>query len=197
MQMRAKILPRQKTCRPKRAAAALLVLLLLLLGGCSSLAYDNGAPNSRLPPLGWSSWVALSGGDGCGHAFDYCSDKSVRAAADAFHDVGLYAAGYRHFHLDDCWASTVNKTGHNGGRNATGFLEADRNLFPAGMKATVDYVHSLNLTFGLYTCAGNFTCIGKRPGSGGPYDPKTGITAHVNYERDAATFASWGVSVSV
>ena len=64
------------------AAAALLVLLLLLLGGCSSLAYDNGAPNSRLPPLGWSSWVALSGGDGCGHAFDYCSDKSVRAAAD-------------------------------------------------------------------------------------------------------------------
>jgi alpha-galactosidase len=87
----------------------------------------------------------------------------------------------------------VNKTGHNGGRNVTGYLEADRKLFPGGMKATVDYVHSKNLTFGLYTCAGNFTCIGGRPGSGGPYDPRTGITAHVNYEKDARTFAEWGV----
>jgi alpha-galactosidase len=99
----------------------------------------------------------------------------------------------RHIHLDDCWAGTVNKTGHNGGRNVTGYLEADRKLFPGGMKATVDYVHSKNLTFGLYTCAGNFTCIGGRPGSGGPYDPRTGITAHVNYEKDARTFAEWGV----
>lgn len=87
----------------------------------------------------------------------------------------------------------MNKTGHNGGRNATGYLEADKNLFPSGMKAVADYVHSKNLTFGLYTCAGNFTCIGKRPGSGGPYDPATGITHHVNYEKDARTFAEWGV----
>lgn len=99
----------------------------------------------------------------------------------------------RHLHLDDCWAGTVNKTGHNGGRNATGYLEADKNLFPSGMKALADYVHSKNLTFGLYTCAGNFTCIGKRPGSGGPYDPATGVTHHVNYEKDARTFAEWGV----
>ena len=28
----------------------------------AALAYDNGAPNSRLPPLGWSSWVALGPG---------------------------------------------------------------------------------------------------------------------------------------
>jgi hypothetical protein len=34
--------------------------------------------------------------------FDYCDEASVMAAADAFVDVGLYAAGYRHFHLDDC-----------------------------------------------------------------------------------------------
>ncbi len=169
-----------------------MLALLVATAGRGVLAYNNGAPNSRLPPMGWSSWVALSGEpDGCGHAFDYCSDRSVRQAADAFHSVGLYAAGYRHFHLDDCWAGTVNKTGHNGGRNATGYLEADRHLFPDGMKATVDYVHSLNLTFGLYTCAGNFTCIGHRPGSGGPYDAKTGVTAHVNYEKDARTFAEW------
>ena len=93
------------------------------------LAYDNEAPNSLLPPLGWSSWVAL--GPGAEHpVFDYCDEFryfwyqvavlfwvscgfSVKAAADAFVEVGLYDAGYRHFHLDDCWA---------GGRNETGFL---------------------------------------------------------------------------
>jgi alpha-galactosidase len=166
--------------------------LALGLLPAAALAYDNGAPHSRLPPLGWSSWVALDGSQ-CGHSFDYCSLASVKWAADAYHSSGLYDAGYRHFHLDDCWAGTVNKTGQNQGRNATGYLEADAHLFPGGMKAAVDYVHSKNLTFGLYTCAGNFTCIGKRPGSGGPYDPDTGITAHVNYERDAATFAEWGV----
>ena len=57
-------------------------------------AYYNDAPDSRLPPLGWSSWVALAPGGSCGHAFDYCSEKSVKAAADNFHAVGLYAAGY-------------------------------------------------------------------------------------------------------
>jgi hypothetical protein len=37
------------------------------------LAYDNEAPNSLLPPLGWSSWVAL--GPGAEHpVFDYCDE---------------------------------------------------------------------------------------------------------------------------
>ncbi len=62
-------------------------------------AYDNGAPNARLPTLGWSSWIALGPGAGA-PVFDYCDDFSIRAAADAFVSTGLYAAGYRHFHLD-------------------------------------------------------------------------------------------------
>jgi alpha-galactosidase len=33
------------------------------------------------------------------------------------------------------------------------------------MAAVVDYVHSKGLTFGLYTCAGTETCVGRRPGS--------------------------------
>ena len=41
-------------------------------------------------------------------------------------------------------SGTVNKTGHNGGRNATGYLEADRKLFPGGMKALADYVPGLS-----------------------------------------------------
>ncbi len=57
-----------------------------------SLAYDNGSPHSRLPMLGWSSWVAL--GPGAEHPiFDYCDETSVKHAIDAFHAVGLYAVG--------------------------------------------------------------------------------------------------------
>ena len=75
-----------------------------LLLATSSRAYDNGAPHSRKPPLGWSSWVAL-GPDAASDAakapiFDFCDEASVLASIDAFVSVGLYKAGYRHFHLD-------------------------------------------------------------------------------------------------
>jgi hypothetical protein len=33
-------------------------------------AYDNGAPGSRLPVLGWSSWVAL--GPGAERELTFC-----------------------------------------------------------------------------------------------------------------------------
>ena len=89
--------------------------------------------------------------------------------------MGLYDAGYRHFHLDDCWAD------HE--RNTSGFLQADRQHFPNGMKPIVDYAHSKGLTFGLYTCAGTYTCVGRRPGSKG------------HFTQDAAVFAEWGVDV--
>lgn len=77
-----------------------------------------------------------------------------------------------HFHLDDCWA---------GGRNATGYLYAELDHFPNGLKPVIDYVHSKNLSFGLYTCAGNFTCVGGRPGS------------RDHWAQDAAVWAEWGV----
>ena len=52
----------------------------------AALGYDNDAPNSLLPPLGWSSWVAL--GPAADHAiFDFCDEFSVKAAADAFVEV--------------------------------------------------------------------------------------------------------------
>ena len=54
----------------------------------ATFAYNNGAPNSKLPALGWSSWVAL--GPGAEHPiFDYCDESGVMAAVDAFHAVGL------------------------------------------------------------------------------------------------------------
>ena len=48
--------------------------------------------------------------------------------------MGLKAAGYTGFHLDDCWADLE--------RNGTGFLQGERDHFPNGMKPVVDYVHS-------------------------------------------------------
>lgn len=138
----------------------------------SARAYDNGAPFSRLPPLGWSSWDALAaGGD---HPIrDFCDAISVKASADAYIATGLYDAGYRHLHLDDCWADTK--------RNATGHIQADPARFPGGMKEVIDYVHAKGLVFGLYTSAGKTVCVGGRTGSQG------------HWTQDANTFAEWGV----
>ena len=146
--------------------------LVLLAAAAPSAAYPNGAPAARLPTLGFSSWIAL--GPGAAHpVFDYCDDAGIRAAADAFVEVGLYDAGYRHFHLDDCWAGTE--------RNASGYLVPEADHFPNGMKAVVDYVHSKGLFFGLYTSSGVLTCVGSRQGSYG------------HWQQDAAVFAEWGV----
>merc|ERR1712190_251431 len=122
--------------------------------------------------MGGPDW---SGTDGKAPVFDFCDEASVKASIDAFHDVGLYDNGYRHFHLDDCWADLK--------RSASGYLQAERDHFPNGMKPIVDYAHSKGLTFGLYTCAGTYTCVGKRPGS------------KDHWTQDANVFAEWGVDV--
>ena len=150
-------------------------MFLLLLTLQVVAAYDNAAPGSRLPVMGWSSWVAL--GPGASHPiFDYCDEFSVKAASDAFVSLGFKQAGYTGFHLDDCWA--------NLDRNATGYLQGQLDHFPNGMKPVVDHVHSNGMDFGLYTCAGSHTCVGGRPGSGG-------ATPH--WQQDADVFAEWGV----
>ncbi|EDQ85648.1 uncharacterized protein MONBRDRAFT_29066 [Monosiga brevicollis MX1] len=144
-----------------------LVLLLVM----SSRAYDNGAPFSKMPPLGWSSWVGL-GPEGSPPEFDYCDEQSVKEAIDDFMSLGFYDHGYRHFHLDDCWA---------GGRNASGYLYPETDHFPNGLQPLVDYAHSKGLAFGVYTCAGTQTCVGNRPGS------------KDHWMQDAAYFASVGI----
>jgi alpha-galactosidase len=80
--------------------------------------------------MGWSSWDALAAG--ADHPVrDFCDTVSVKAAADAYIETGLYAAGYRHLHLDDCWAATE--------RNASGYIQPDPVRFPGGMKEVADY----------------------------------------------------------
>ena len=62
-----------------------------------------------------------------------------------------------------------------------GFLFPEPDHWPNGLVPVIDYVHSKGLSFGLYTCGGNFTCVGGRPGS------------RDHWEQDAAVFAEWGV----
>ena len=55
-----------------------------------------------------------------------------------------------------------------------------RSIFPAGIKALADYVHSLGLKFGIYSDAGSKTCAGRPGGLGHEY-------------QDARQYAAWGV----
>jgi len=79
--------------------------------------------------------------------------------------------GYQYIVIDDCW---------QGQRDSLGFIHADPQRFPSGMKALADYIHSKGLKFGIYSCAGIKTCAGL-PGSRG------------HEYQDALSYASWGV----
>jgi alpha-galactosidase len=112
--------------------------------------------------MGWNSWNKF----GCN-----VDEKMIRGMAEAMVSRGLKAAGYEFIVIDDCWQVS---------RDERGNILADPERFPSGIKALADYVHSLGLKFGLYSCAGTKTCAG-RPGSKG-YE-----------EQDARQYAAWGV----
>ncbi len=117
---------------------------------------------AQTPPMGWNSWNRF----GCN-----INDATVRAMADAMASNGMKAAGYRYIVIDDCW---------HGSRDADGFITANADKFPNGIKAVADYVHAKGLKFGIYSDAGAKTCGGK-PGSQG------------HESQDALTYARWGV----
>jgi len=143
----------------------LIWLLTCLFGRIWSL--DNGV--GLLPPMGWNSWCT---DDWIECETDFCNEKEIKEMADAMASNGMKDVGYQYINLDDCWA---------GPRDSNGNLTPDPDRFPSGMKPLVNYIHSKGLLFGLYTCAGNYTCKGYRPGSWGHFD------------QDAETFASWDV----
>lgn len=114
------------------------------------------------PPMGWNSWNKFA----CN-----VNEATVRATADAIVSSGMRDAGYAYVVIDDCW---------HGPRDADGFITADKEKFPSGIKALADYVHSRGLKFGIYSDAGRHTC-GGRPGSQG------------HEYQDALAYARWGV----
>ena len=100
------------------------------------------------PPMGWNSWNKFA----CN-----VSEQLIRETADAMVSSGMRDAGYVYVNIDDCWQVS---------RDSLGFIQADPQQFPSGMKALADYVHSRGLKLGVYSDAGWRTCAG-RPGSRG------------------------------
>jgi len=114
------------------------------------------------PPMGWNSWNKF----GCD-----VNEQKIREVADAIVASGLKDLGYEYVVIDDCW---------HGERDSLGFITANAEHFPSGIKALADYIHSKGLKFGIYSCAGNKTCGGKPASRGHEY-------------QDALTYAKWGV----
>lgn len=137
----------------------LLPVLLLMAINVFSQKYENLAPT---PPMGWNSWNKF--------ACDV-NEVLIMEIADVMVSSGMKDAGYEYIVIDDCWQGT---------RDSLGFIQADPEHFPSGIKALTDYIHQKGLKFGIYSCAGDKTCAGE-PGSRG-------------YEyQDALTYAKWGV----
>ncbi|KAG2633971.1 hypothetical protein PVAP13_2NG254700 [Panicum virgatum] len=88
-------------------------------------------------------------------------------------DNGLAKLGYEYINIDDCWAAYD--------RDSQGNLAANASTFPSGIPALANYVHGKGLKLGIYGDAGSRTCSKLMPGSLGYED------------KDAKTFASWGV----
>ena len=152
----------------KRKTTLLAGLFLLMITAGTAAAqvkpltdslYEALAPT---PPMGWNSWNKF----GCN-----VSEELIKGVADAMVESGLKDAGYEYVVIDDCWQVS---------RDENGNIVCDPERFPSGMKALADYVHSKGLKFGLYSCAGSYTCQG-RPGSKG------------HQFQDALQYARWGV----
>jgi len=151
----------------KRSMAQKIVLFVIALFMFILFAGQARAQNQRdslaqTPPMGWNSWNKFA----CN-----VSEDLIKSVADAIATNGMKEAGYQYVVIDDCWQVS---------RDENGFIVADPQRFPSGMKALADYVHSKGLKFGLYSDAGTKTCAG-RPGSQG------------HEYQDALQYSRWGV----
>jgi alpha-galactosidase len=125
----------------------------------------------RAPPATRIALTPPMGWNSWNHFACDVSEALIRETADAVVSSGMRDAGYKYVVIDDCWQVS---------RDPSGTIVADPQRFPHGIKALADYVHSKGLKFGIYTDAGTKTCQG-RPGTLG------------FEERDAQTYARWGV----
>ncbi|MEO8909797.1 MAG: glycoside hydrolase family 27 protein [Gemmatimonadaceae bacterium] len=138
---------------------------LFLLTLLTSAAAHQPSPPPRVALTPPMGWNSWN------HFACNVSEALIRETADAMVTSGMRDAGYRYVVIDDCWQVS---------RDPSGTIVADAQRFPHGIKALADYVHSKGLRFGIYTDAGTKTCQG-RPGTLG------------FEQRDAQTYASWGV----
>ena len=144
----------------KKLNSILVIIISTLI--VSSVSAQKFEGLAKTPPMGWNSWNKF----GCN-----VSEKLIMETADAMVASGMKDAGYQYVVIDDCWQIA---------RDSLGFIVADPQRFPSGIKALADYIHSKGLKFGIYSCAGDRTCAG-RPGSRG------------HEYQDALMYAKWGV----
>ena len=123
----------------KRTLTSTLTVLLSVVFAMAAQA-ANPVKSTRTPTMGWSSWntFALN-----------INEQLIRQQADAMHNTGLQEAGFKYVNIDD---------GYWDGRGQDGHLRLNTKLFPSGMRALVDYIHSLGLKAGIYSDAGDNTC---------------------------------------
>ena len=139
--------------------------LLLWCAAHCAWAIDDGL--ARTPPMGLNSWTSV--GSGVSAAF-------LQAMGDFFVSSGLREAGFEYICSDDGWS--------NGTRSAGGELQPDSKKFPAGLLGVANYLHSIQLKFGIYSAASSVVCSG-RPGSlyNEFVDAATFAAAHVDYVK--------------
>jgi alpha-galactosidase len=150
----------------KRAFKSIAISLVIFAGimatpGRSTAQGERNAL-AQTPPMGWNSWNKFA----CN-----VSEDLIKTVADAMATNGMKDAGYQYVVIDDCWQVK---------RDADGFIVADPERFPSGIKALADYIHGKGLKFGVYSDAGELTCA-KRPGSQG------------HEYQDAIQYGRWGV----
>ncbi len=171
--------------RPVAVRALVLSLALawlVALGGGRTPSVDIGrtepvaVSTDQIPvpsaPMGWASWNSFAS------SIDY---DTIKAQADALVSSGMAAAGYTYVNIDDGW--------WQGARDSDGEIVTDESLFPGGMKAMADYIHSKGLKAGIYTDAGKQGCGYYYPTTR-PAAPNTGSEGH--YQQDMQTFQEWG-----
>src|SRR4051794_8898470 len=133
------------TERSSMRRLSVIIALVCCAGNASAQKFTQLA---KTPPMGWNSWNKFQ----CN-----VSEALIRETADAIVASGMRDAGYQYVNIDDCWHGT---------RDSLGFIQADAQRFPSGIKALADYVHGKGLKLGIYSDAGWKTC-GGRPGSRG------------------------------
>ena len=150
----------------KYLLAAFLLLPVAQAGHSQGRTPDRPLPKweglADTPQMGWSSWNKFQ---------TEINETLIKDIADKMVEYGLVDAGYVYLNLDDGW---------HGERDEQGFIHADLEKVPSGMKALADYLHSRGLKLGIYSDAGTNTCACYAGSLGHEY-------------QDAYMYAQWEV----
>ena len=174
---------------PHSLARALALALLC----ATPQAIDNGL--GQTPGLGWNSDYCIGCGSGSApvepHTLNgYQNEAYVRSIADFIAASGLSKLGYLYVNMDASWDLPARDA-------ATGDLQPDPALWPSGLAATVDYVHSKGLGFGLYGDRGSMDCA-KNPGQLGHEAQDAAFFARtkIDWFKSDSCYASANASVA-